>query len=135
MTCKFCITKKTIPALNTNCFFQLQYPLIDSSQNRIKELLLMNLIHKRLFIFPVYKKLINAGYKIPKEDPSEENIECWKNAYNEELYKFEQLGQLTLPILTVWTTSHCTLQCKYCANYSPLMCKQTVEYRYQFKGF
>lgn len=95
----------------------------------------MDMLQKRLIAREVFLKLDALGYKVPREDPTPENRARWTKAFADEAARRERDGALNLPMLVVWTTSACTLNCKYCGNYTPLLRKRNIKYRYNFENF
>lgn len=95
----------------------------------------MEMIHKRLVAFRVFQELSAKGYAIPKLDPSESNRQLWSNTYNNYLLQLTEANKLVIPLLVIWTTTACTLNCKYCGNYIPFLRKNNINYRYEFKDF
>lgn len=96
----------------------------------------MNSFHRRTSAFLTFQKLhLYGGLPLPCDDPSEENVSKWKEAYTREYNRFETENLFTIPLMTIWTTSQCTLQCKYCGNYIPILRCKKIKYRYTFKEF
>jgi len=95
----------------------------------------MEMLHKRLIAFAVFQQLTEEGLKVPAEDPSDDNRKRWTEAYNQKLSEYNKSRELVIPLLVIWTTNACTLRCRYCGNYIPLMHERKIKYNYQFDNF